>query len=172
MTFLLIPRCRGVQRRTQLLHRRNNGTPLVALRTAGLEVLNEGGIEEQTGYGSAIGFNHKHAAAIVPLDFIDRIIVDKVASTIQNRFVLVDLDASNDMTRMPKDHIGACIDQCVRKRKVFCWRNIPPIWSPMSGYHQNIYVLFCPPHHLKQLFGALLTHLTEYIPDARSFACG
>src|SRR5260370_39413625 len=110
MTFLLIPRCRGVPRPTKLLHRCNHGTPLVALCTPGLELLNDGGIEEQTGYGSAIGFNHKHTAAVVPLDFIDRIIVDKVASTIQNSFVLVDLDASNDMTRMPKDPISACID--------------------------------------------------------------
>src|SRR5207253_4660953 len=172
MTFLLIPRCRAVQRRTQLLHLRNNGTPLVALCTSDLELLNDGGMKEQTGYGSAIGFNHKHAAAVVPLDFIDRIIVDKVASTIQNRFVLVDLDASNDMTRMPKDRISTCIDQRTRKRKMFCWRNVPPIWSPMSGYHQNIYVLFCPPHHLKQLFGALLMQLNGNIPDARLFVCG
>src|SRR5947209_20232415 len=60
MTFLLIPRCRGVQRRTQLLHRRNNGTPFVALRTSVLELLNDGGLNELKVSRNVIDLYHKY----------------------------------------------------------------------------------------------------------------
>src|SRR5262249_49874679 len=100
-------------------------------------------------------FNHKQTALVIPLNFIHRVIVDKVTCTIHDGFILVDLDASHDMTGMPKDHIGAFIDQRVRKRNMLCWGVIPPIWSPMCRYDQHIHLLFGPSHHLKKMLSAL-----------------
>src|SRR5947199_979425 len=69
-TFLRIPCCRGVQLRAQPLDTCYNGSVLVVLCTPGLELLNDRRIEQQTRYSSPFRFSHKHAAPIIPLDFI------------------------------------------------------------------------------------------------------
>src|SRR5258708_2015522 len=170
--FMLVPGCCCMQFYTQLLHHCYNSFSLVVLRTPSLELLNVGGIEEQTRKNCPDTFNDKQAAPIVSLNVIYGIIVKKVASAIENGFFPVDFNTSHNMAGMAKDDIGSSINQCMRERGLLHRRRISPIRSPVSRDHQNIHSFFGLSHNLKQMLSAKFLQRNGNVPDTWLFFCG
>jgi len=94
-----------------------------------------------------VGLNYKDKTPIIPLDFINSIIINKVTRAIHDQLMLIDLNTPNNMPRMSKDYISTCINQGMRKRNVFLRGTVSPVWAPMSRYDQQINRFFGPSYY-------------------------
>jgi hypothetical protein len=55
-------------------------------------------------------FHQKEETLIIALGRINSIIIEKIASTIDDRLTFVDLNATHHMAGVPKDDIGPLVD--------------------------------------------------------------
>src|SRR5260370_26110474 len=161
--FLLIPGRSCVQFPAEPLHGCNNGFSLVGPGMSCLACVNDGRIQQKTHYRLSICFNNKYTTPIIALSFSNGIIVNKIAGAIQDWFLLVELYPSNYMARMTKNNICTCINKSVSKGNLFRWRNVSPIWSPMSRDDQKIDALFCLAHQFQKFYSSLILQFNRTI---------